>query len=252
MSLIPVGAAANKLVITEMAEKLNVILGDRIKNAEIHLKTDDELRRRAGGMRATGFWNLHGQFKRQIWLLDDLSDYPVGKTLAHEALHVLDDDWLTKNQRTAIRELMTPKPRSWKDAVVNDDPKGYAGLPFESFAVYGSVAVGDLGFNRPAYLRIFKRTIADTDALGEILLRDTDSGTRGADGRDEDDDFENVPSGPDTVDELQDQLEDSQKKVDDIQKRLNFAKFKAAKIGVALTDGDLDLAREKANEIQAL
>ena len=51
MSLIAVGDAANKLVITEMADKLNAILGDRIKDAEIHLKTDDQLRKRAGGMR---------------------------------------------------------------------------------------------------------------------------------------------------------------------------------------------------------
>ncbi len=245
MSLIAVGDAANKLVITEMADKLNAILGDRIKDAEIHLKTDDQLRKRAGGMRATGFWNLRGENKRQIWLLDDLSEYPVGKTLAHEALHVLDDDWLTPDQRKAVRALMKPAPNNWKDTVVNGDPKGYAGLPYESFAVYGSVAVGNLGFLQPAYRRIFKRTIADIGALGQILLRDTDPGTRGADGREEEDEVDNVPTGPDTVDELQDQL-------DAVQDKLNSAKFKAAKIGVAITDGDLALAREKANEIQAL
>jgi len=245
MSLTAVAEAANKLVITEMVDKLNAILGDRIKRAEIHLKTDAELRRKAGGMRATGFWSLRGQSKRQIWLLDDLADYPVAKTLVHEALHVLDDDWLTKAQRKAIRELMKPKPNNWKDTVINGEPKGYAGLPYEAFAVYGSLALGSLGFSRPAYRRVFKRSIDDIATLRDILLRDTDPGTRGVDGRDEEDEVTNVPTGPDTLDELQDQLEAAQEK-------LTTAKVTAAEIGIALTDGNLDLAREKANAIQAL
>jgi hypothetical protein len=243
MSLNPVGDANQVDAITTTASKLNQILGGRIDDAEIHLKTREELRERAGGLSATGFWSLRHP-RRQIWLLNRLDEYPVVKTLAHEAMHVLDDDWLTKAQRTAIRELMNPKPRNWKDSEINGDSKGYAGLPFESFAVYGSAAIG-LGFERPAYLSIFIRKISDLSALRLVLDRDTDTGTRGEGGRDEEDDIENVPVGPDTVDELQDQL-------NEVERKLTSAKFKANKIGMALNQGDIALAREKANEIEGL
>ena len=35
---------------------------------------------------------------RQIWLWDETDTYPVAKTLAHEAMHVIDTDWLTRQE----------------------------------------------------------------------------------------------------------------------------------------------------------
>jgi len=250
MALNPVGPARQVDAIKRTAERLSDLLTDRIHDAEIHLKTDEQMPKRSDGGPSYGFWNMRDPDpaqRRQIWLWDEVDEYPVIKVLAHEAMHVLDDDWLTRAQRDDIRDLMEPMPQTWRDIFINGRPHKYVALPFETFAVYASRAIGDLGFARPSYRGLYMRKInpAKWDDLRDILDRNTDSGGRGIDGRGEDEDITNIPVPPDTVDEVQDQL-------DEVQNRLNSAKFKAAKIVVAITDGDLDLAVEKANEIQAL
>jgi len=238
MPLTPIGAAKQVEAIKVTAARLNDLLGNRINSADILLKTDDEMPARTDGGPSFGFWKAG---LRQVWLWEEVDEYPVIKTLAHEAMHVLDDDWLTGPQRDDIRDLMDPKPQTWKDDFVMGKRKKYVALPYETFAVYGSKAIGDLGFARPAYRGLFVRTIhpTDMDKLRDILDRDDGPTGRGGD------DVENIPVPPDTVDELQEQLAESDGK-------LTSARSKATDIRVALNQNNVPLAKAKASEIEAL
>ena len=240
MPLNPVGAASQVDAIKRTADKLNQILGDRIGDASIVLQPDTKMKPRKDGGPSFGFWN---KGPRRVDLWDEIDEYPVIKTLAHEAMHVLDEDWLTGQQRIDIRAQMEPTPQTWKDFFINGKPKKYVALPYETFAVYASKAIGDLGFARPAYRGIFIRKIKPEkmDDLRDIIDRDTDGGTRGG----ADEDIENVPFPPDTVDELQELLTETERK-------LSSAKAKASKIGTFLAQGDINAAKSKVSEIEAL
>ena len=250
MPLNPVGPARQVEAIKRAAEKLSEILGDRIGEATIHLRTDEKMPKRTDGGPSYGFWHRRDEDpdqRRQIWLWDEVDEYPVIKTLAHEAMHVLDDDWLTLDQQSDIIDLMEPTPQTWRDIFINGRPRKYVGLPYETFAVYASRAIGDVGFDRPAYRGIFIRKIHQPkwEKLRDIIDRNTDLGPRGSGGRGDEDQITNIPVPPDTVEELQDQLA----LADD---RLSSAKVKAGEIRLALNQSNVPLATAKASEIEAL
>jgi hypothetical protein len=224
MALEPVGAAAKVPGIVNMAAKLNAKLGDKIKKASILLKPEEgppgqSMPERSDGGPSYGFWKAG---RREIWLWDAVDEYPVQKTLAHEAMHVLDTDYLTRAQKLEILALMEPMPKSWNDQRVNGVFKKYVGLPSEVFAVYGSAAFA--GFRRPAYKRLFKRSIpkAKWPRLEEIALRANNPADRGQDPADE------VSSPPDPLDDVAKQLAETQQKlqtalakVDKLQAKVN-------------------------------
>jgi hypothetical protein len=227
MALEPVGDAAKVPGIVRMANKLNEKLGDKIKSASIILKPAEgppgqSMPERSDGGPATGFWKAG---RREIWLLDELDDYPVAKTLAHEAMHVLDTDYLTRAQKLEIVALMQPLPKTWSDQSVNGVFRKYVGLPSEVFAVYASAAMG--GFPRPAYRRLFKRSIPRLHwkRLEEIALRANDPADRGKDPPEE------VVMPPDPLDEVERQLAETQKQLQDALARVNTLQAKVNALG---------------------
>lgn len=226
MAMEPTGAAAQVDSIVRTAARLNDKLGNRIKPVRIVLKTADEMPPRSDGGNATGFWK---SAKREVWLWDEIDDYPVAKTLAHEAMHVLDDDWLTRTQRLEIIALMSPSPVDWKDQMIEGIKRKYIALPYEVFAVYASAAIG--GFEKPAYRRMFKRSIPSDKflRLEEIALRDAGAADRGKDS-------DEVGMPPDEADEIAEQLADARKLLTDALKAKSVAEDKLAKVKAKLAE----------------
>lgn len=221
-----------------MATTLIEALGDRIEPVSVVLKTGDEMPERSDGGPSFGFWKA-GQ--REIWLWEETDEYPVDKTFAHEAMHVVDTDWLTRGQRLDIIELMSPTPTAWGDQSIGGVIHKYVALPFEVFAVYASAAIG--GFQRPAYMALFKRrvTVDKWPTLAELTLRDDGPADRMAEVVDA------VASPPDPMAELQAQL---------LTVRTKLAEAVAAKetaeLGRAAAESKLSTAKNKAAEIRAL
>lgn len=229
MALVPDGPAAQIDAITETATTLNELLGDRIKDVKVVLKSDEIMPERSDGGVSYGFWKAA---KREVWLWDETDDYPVGKTLVHEAMHVLDDDWLTRAQRLEIIALMNPAPSTWKDQVIAGVVKKYVALPYEVFAVYASAAV--FGFQKPAYRRLYRRAIAPDKwpKLKEITLADMGAGDRGTDP------VVQIASPPDGAEDLVAQLTAAQTQLAEAvaareaaERKLSRVKEKIAEIG---------------------
>src|SRR5688572_7950487 len=126
-------SAAQVPEITTMVATLTQVLGTRIKDVSVILKPAAGMPERSDDGVSYGFWKAG---LRQIWLWDETDNYPVAKTLAHEAMHVIDTDWLTRPQRLEIIALMEPMPTGWGDQMIDGVKKKYVGLPSEAFAVY--------------------------------------------------------------------------------------------------------------------
>jgi hypothetical protein len=179
MPLVPVGAVEQDGSLMAMVSELNQLLGNRIDGqVKVILKSTAKMPGRLDGGPSFGYWRPS---LRQIWLWEKVDRYPAAKTLAHEAMHVLDSYWLTAAQRAEIMALMTPRPSSWRDKTVGGVTYQYAAFPFEVFAVYASAAT--VRFDRPVYRSLYERRIDRDkwDSLADITLRDTDDGPRGLD-----------------------------------------------------------------------
>ena len=217
------------------ATALRDMLGTRIKDdVNVIFKPDDKMKKRADGGTAYGFWSSK---PRVISLWGDIGEYNVVKTFIHEVMHVLDTDWLTPDQRSEILKLMVPKPDDWRDQRIDGQKMKYVSDPSEVFAVYASAAVGDL--EKPAYTGMYKRRIdkAEWGGLKSIIMRDKDTGDRGKN----DDDEVGVP--PDSSEDLQEQLDDTKKKVNEFKTQFQTSQNE-------LTDAKkaLDTARAEAKE----
>jgi hypothetical protein len=170
-------AAERDLSLRVMVSNLNRLLANRIEGqVKVILKPARKMPRRADGGPSFGVWSQRG---RQIWLWEKVNRYPAAKTLAHEAMHVLDSFWLTDAQRADIMALMTPRPSKWRDRTIGRVAFPYVAFPYEVFAVYSSAAT--VGFDTPPYRSLYKRRIKRDkwDSLARIVLRVTDGGRRG-------------------------------------------------------------------------
>jgi hypothetical protein len=233
-----VGAAANDLEIAKIAASLSGTLGDRIKKASVLLKPDTEMPRRSDGGPSYGFWKSG---PREIWLWDETDEYPVTKTFAHEAMHVIDSDWLTRAQRVKLMTLMSPAPTAWSDQKIDGILHKYVALPSEVFAVYASAAVA--GLQRPAYRSLFRRRITPDKwaELKELTLHNDGPAQPEADAHDA------VPSPPDPLDDVGAQLEAANKDVADA-----LSAKKTAEVALADVADKLFKAKSKAAEISQL
>lgn len=238
MSIDLVGPAADVERLQGMRSTLINALGNRIKATSVVLKPAEDMPKRSDGGPSFGYWK---QGLRQIWLWEETDDYPVGKTLAHEAMHVLDQDWLTRTQRLDLLKLMAPAPTAWGDQNIGGVVHRYVSLPSEVFAVYASAAI--CGFPKPAYRSLFKRQIPNGDwpKLAELALRDDGIADRVKEADDP------VPSPPDSLADLQERLAATEAQLADA----NAAK-QAAELSKAVAELKLATAKGKAAEISAL
>lgn len=233
-----VGPASQVSPIKTMAATLTAKLEDKIQPVSVILKTRAEMPERADGGVSYGYWK---KALRQIWLWEETDDYPVDKTLAHEAMHVVDRDWLTSTQRADIIKLMVPEPTAWADVLVSGVPKRYIALPYEVFAVYASARV--CGIEKPAYRSIYVRSVPVQlwQKLAEVTLRDDGQADRGAH------DVEEIPSPPDLMKDLPAELALAQAQLADA-----VAAKEAAELAQAAAESKLSAAKTKAGEIGAL
>lgn len=233
-----VDAAAQDPEVVRIATSMSETLQNRIKPVSIFLKPDTDMPRRSDGGPSYGFWKSG---PRQIWLWDETDEYPVAKTFAHEAMHVVDSDWLTRAQRRRLMALMSPTPASWGDQNIDGTRHRYVALPSEVFAVYASAAIG--GFRRPAYRSLFVRRVAADKwlALKELTLHDDGPAQT------EDELPEAVPSPPDPMAEVAAQLRAAEAEVAEA-----LAAKKAAELAQAVAESRLLEAKSKAAEINAL
>ena len=218
----PVGDALNDATVADVATSLSQKLGSRIRPVSVLLKSADEMPKRSDGGPAFGFWRSG---LRQVWLWNQTDAYPVGKTLAHEAMHVLDTDWLTKAQRQKLMELMAPAPTKWNDQRIEGVLRKYVSLPSEIFAVYASAAIGR--FPRPAYRSLFIREIAPEkwDAMRELILEDDGPA------EEEEEATEEVFTPPDPFQEFAKQLQDAELRARNAEAKFRRARALALKIG---------------------
>lgn len=158
-----------------IAQRIAAMLANRIEPVTIVVKPRADMPEYLPGKHARGYWK---ERTRKILLADDLfaAGEPLDETLGHEVVHTLFSDWLTKWHRNELLALVTPAPDSFGDLSVDDLHVGYPASAEECCCVWGSAAI--FGFDPPAYVGIYKRTIAKSDlpAVREILLNDPDMG----------------------------------------------------------------------------
>ena len=206
-----IGTQIQKDSISGMADALTATLGNKIKDVTVVFKAADDMKRRSDGGPSNGYWT---RSKRQISLREELDEYNVEKTFAHEVMHVVDTDWLTDDQRKEIVKLMDPPPEDWKDMAIDGERMKYVSDPSEVFAVYASAAIADL--EKPAYTRMYLRSIVQPrwGDLKSLIMRGDDKGDRGST------DVEEIVVPPDTAEDLQDQLRETKKKLNDAKAAL--------------------------------
>lgn len=262
MPLTAVGPAALVPAVKATATKLTQLLAGRLGpnlDVSVVFKTAERMPPRPDGGPSRGYWKAG---LKEIWLWEKTDRYPVEKTLAHEAMHVLATFWLTEAQRNDIIELMKPRPLHWRDKTIGIVTYEYAASPFEVYAVYGSAAM--VGFDKPAYRSLYRRHIDEGDwpKLRDIIVRTTDHDVRG----EEPDLVESAPIPPDTIDEAAEELAEAQVQLTATLAanveleiagalaigKLAQAKGKATDISRALGTGDILTAVEIAGEIEAL
>lgn len=157
MTLTVTGSIAFTTALQPAVDNINSVLGPRIKDAVVLAKPATAMPQRSDGGPSFGFWKPS---LREIWMWEDIDEYPYVKTLGHEACHVLDEDWLTQDQRRDLMALMLPLPKRWYDQFIAGKKVKYKALPSECFAVYGSAAL--FGFKKPAYKSLFVRRVPET------------------------------------------------------------------------------------------
>lgn len=169
MTLTVTGSLAFTTALKPAVDNINAVLGDRIKDVTVLAKPATAMPQRSDGGPSFGFWKAG---LREIWLWDEIDEYPFAKTLGHEAVHVLDEDWLTQAQRSDLLTLMTPLPKRWYDQLIAGRKVKYKALPSECFAVYGSAAL--FGYRKPAYRSLFVRRVPEAKwpTLAEMALKD--------------------------------------------------------------------------------
>jgi hypothetical protein len=155
--------------LTPIAQRIAANLADRIKDVTIVVKPRAEMPEYLPGMHARGYWR---EGKRRILLADDLFNpgEPLEKTLGHEVVHTLFTDSVANPRLVQLLPLMSPVPEHFKDEWIGDEKVGYEASPEECCCVWGSAAI--FGFDPPAYVDIYKRSIAKADLakLRGILL----------------------------------------------------------------------------------
>ena len=160
---------------------LDAVIGSLIEPVTIWFRPPEKMPFYAPRKRAYGLWHGYEPLRnrREIWLRNDIAQDPneAKKLLAHEVVHVLDDDYMNRDQRRDAIKLMHPQPDKWRDTVINGKDYGYPATPFETFAVYGSTALVDFvslgaSSDKPAYTGIFMRSVdeADWPKLRQVIL----------------------------------------------------------------------------------
>jgi hypothetical protein len=148
--------------LTPFCREANVALGQCIKPVTVVIKPRADMPLYAPGKHAMGYWKVG---PHHIWLADDCfdpakPDLPA-KTLGHELVHTLQDDWFTSYHRKALLPYLRPEPDNWRDPNIGGKYVGYEALPYECIAVWGSAAL--FNWDRPAYSTLYKRKIAAAD-----------------------------------------------------------------------------------------
>jgi hypothetical protein len=231
-------SASQNPEIVKMAATMTEALKDRIKPVTVVLKSGDDMPKRSDGGPSYGYWKSG---LREIWLWDETDEYPVGKTFAHEAMHVLDTDFLTRAQRKSVLALMSPVPTAWADQKIDGVTRKYVALPSEVFAVYASAAIA--GLEKPAYRSLFKRRVevGKWAILKELVLH------RDGPPEAEEEPTDPVPSPPDATAEMETQLRDAEAQV-----AAAVAAQKAAEHAQAVAEERLAKAKNLSAEISLL
>jgi hypothetical protein len=150
-----------------IALKVPIILAERIAPVMAVWVPQERMPLFAPGKHALGFYRSR---PHRILLSEAARSASLGKILAHELVHVLDDDYWRRPNRKALMPLLDPEPDNYSDIEIDGELYPYVAAPSECLAVWVSAAL--FGFPRPAFANTYLRRIAreDLPAAGRIAL----------------------------------------------------------------------------------